>query len=147
MKPPLPQRHRAALLAGILVVIVLGLASRRYPGLFPTALGKYPGDALWALMVFLGGALIRPGASTGRLASAAMFTSFLVEFSQIYRAPWIDAVRATTAGHLVLGSTFSFGDLAAYAVGIGVGAVLDGVLWTKPWRRAGASPASVDGSA
>ncbi len=147
MKPSSPQRQRAGLLVGLLVVIVLGLASRRYPGLFPTALGKYPGDALWALMVFFGWALIRPAASSVRLASAALLTSFLVEFSQLYHAPWIDAVRATTAGHLVLGSTFSFRDLAAYAVGIGAAAVLDGILRAKPWRKAGAGLPSVDGSA
>jgi hypothetical protein len=40
-----------------------------------------------------------------------------VEFSQLYQAPWINAVRAHPLGHMVLGSTFNWGDLAAYTVG------------------------------
>ena len=36
--------------------------------------------------------------------------------------PWIDALRSTLPGRLVLGSTFNWLDLSAYAVGIGLGA-------------------------
>jgi hypothetical protein len=49
-------------------VVAIGLASRSYPGLFPAFLGKYPGDALGALMAFCGLGFINPGASTLRLA-------------------------------------------------------------------------------
>jgi hypothetical protein len=54
-----------------------------------------------------------------------------VEFSQLYHAPWIDAIRATPPGRLVLGNTFNWPDLFAYALGVGLGA------WVE-WRmRAG----------
>jgi hypothetical protein len=36
--------------------------------------------------------------------------------------PWLDAVRATRLGHLVLGSDFDGRDLLAYAIGV-LGAV------------------------
>ncbi len=94
-------------------------------------LGKYPGDALWALMVFLGLAFLRPRASAGRLSLWAFGTSCAVEFSQIYQAPWINGVRHTTVGHLVLGSVFSWFDIAAYAVGVLLGAGLDILLRGK----------------
>ena len=124
--PSIPTpRSRPWLLAGFLAVIALGLASRKYPFLFPAFLGKYPGDALWALMVFVGCAFFKPRASIRHLATVALAVSFLVEFSQLYQAPWINAIRHTTMGHLVLGSTFSWGDMAAYAVGVVVGALLD----------------------
>jgi hypothetical protein len=121
-------RPRRRLWLGILVigVIGLGLASRKYPWLFPALLGKYPGDALWALMmVFFGWAWVAPGAPTRALAFLGLATSGLVEFSQLYQAPWINAIRSTTAGHLVLGSTFSWLDLLAYAVGVAVGVAMD----------------------
>lgn len=114
-----------------MAVIALGLASRKYPFLFPAVFGKYPGDALWALMVFLGCAFFKPRASTLRLAAVALAISCLDEFSQLYQAPWINAIRRTTMGHLVLGSTFSWGDMAAYAVGIFMGALIDAWLGVK----------------
>ena len=125
MNTRISSRSRIWLGVGVLVVIAAGLASRKFPSLLPAMLGKFPGDALWALMVFLGWAFLKPSAPTLQLAGLALATSCLVEFSQIYQAPWINAIRGTTAGHLVLGSTFSWLDLCAYAVGVGFGAGLD----------------------
>jgi hypothetical protein len=53
-----------------------------------------------------------------------------VEFSQLYHAPWIDAVRATLPWRPLLGSSFNWPDLPAYAVGVALGA------WTD-WRLRG----------
>lgn len=130
-----PSRSRLLLFLGCIAVIVLGMASRKFPFLFPAVLGKYPGDALWALMVFIGLAFIRPRASTARLSILAFAVSCADEFSQIYQAPWINAIRHTTIGHLVLGSTFSWFDMVAYAVGVLIGAILDilFVRWIR-WR-------------
>ena len=107
----------------VLAVIALGLASREVSGLFPAALGKYPGDALWALMVFAAWGILRPRALTWQTAAAALATCYAVEFSQLYQAPWINAIRSTTLGHLVLGSAFHRLDLLAYAAGVFVGVV------------------------
>ena len=115
------QRSRLWLGAGIVLVLALGLASREFPSLFPALLGKYPGDALWAWMVFLGWAWVKPSAATSWLAVLALVTSYAVEFSQLYQAPWINAIRGTTPGHLVFGSAFSWLDLVAYTVGVAVG--------------------------
>jgi hypothetical protein len=109
-------------------VIVAGLASRRYPWLFPGVLGKYPGDALWALMVFCIWGFALPACSTGRLALCALLTCYADEFSQLYQAPGINAIRSTVVGHLVLGSTFSWFDMVAYTVGVGVGAAVRRVV-------------------
>lgn len=123
------KRSRLWLLFGVVAVIALGLASRKFPSLFPALLGKYPGDALWALMVFLGWAFCKPRASTRNIAALAFATSCLVEFSQLYQADWLRAIRSTTLGHLVLGSTFSWFDIAAYAVGILAGVLIDAVCF------------------
>jgi hypothetical protein len=123
----LPSRSRVVYGLATAGVIGLGLASRRWPGLFAAAFGKYPGDALWALMVFLLWGMFRPSLATKRLAAYALITAYLDEFSQIYQASWIDAIRATTVGHLLLGSTFSWWDMFAYTAGVGVGVVCENV--------------------
>lgn len=120
-----PSRSRLLLFLGCVAVILVGMASRRFPHLFPAVLGKYPGDALWAWMVFLGVAFLRPRASTVRLTLVAFTVSCVDEFSQIYQAPWINAIRHTAVGHLVLGSTFSWFDMVAYAAGVSLAACVD----------------------
>ena len=118
-------RSRLWLGLGVAVVVAVGLASRRFPWLFPAFLGKYPGDAMWALMAFLGWAIVKPRARTRLLVGLAFATSCVVEFSQLYHAPWLDHIRSTAVGHLVLGSTFSWFDIVAYAVGALVGVLVD----------------------
>ena len=119
-------RRRLIYAAFAVVVILLGLASRKFPGLlFPSIFGKYPGDALWASLVFLIWGFCRPELSVGRRAVYALLTAYADEFSQIYQAPWINAIRATTVGHMILGSTFSWWDELAYTVGIALGSGLE----------------------
>ncbi len=110
-----------------MAVIGLGLASRRWP-LFPAVLGNYPGDALWAVLVFLLLAVLLRRQTTLRLAASTLVVAFVVEFGQLYHAPWIDAVRGTRLGRLVLGSGFDPVDLAAYTIGVVIVIPLDGWL-------------------
>ena len=118
----------------LIIVIAAGLASRKYPQLFPSCLGKYPGDALWALAAFVLWGLILPQATTMKVAGLAFLTSFLDEVSQLYHAPWIDAIRNTTPGHIILGYSFAWYDILAYVVGILAGIILESLIrfFTKP---------------
>jgi 4-hydroxybenzoate polyprenyltransferase len=109
----------------VLAVIALGLASRKFPDLFPAALGKYPGDALWTMMVFFGLAVLRPASTITWLTVAALAISYAVEFGQLYQAPWIVAVRAHPLGHLVLGTAFGWMDLVAYTAGAVVAMLIE----------------------
>jgi hypothetical protein len=122
-------RKRPWYVLALIVVIAMGLASRRFPALFPTALGKYPGDALWALMVFLDWGILFPRSSTIRILFYALATSVAVEFFKLYHSGWMDGIRSTTLGHLIFGYAFSWGNLVAYAVGIGVGALGEAIGW------------------
>ena len=98
-------------------VVGVGLASRKYEGVFPRVLGKYPGDALWTVAAYLGWKLVVPTMAPRKLGLAALGLSFLVEFLQLYHAPWLDGIRGNHLGHLFLGSTFNPMDLVAYTVG------------------------------
>lgn len=110
------------------LTIGAGLASRRYPAFFPAFIARYAGDTLWAAMVFWILALGWRRAGTRVLAGGAIATSFAVECSQLYHAAWIDSIRRTRLGALVLGSDFLWSDLACYAVGVGIAAGLDALI-------------------
>lgn len=116
---------RFAYMIAAACVVLAGLASRRYRDLLPTFLAEYAGDTLWALMLFLlVSALLarRPVLVRGAISLAL---AFLVEVSQLYHAPWIDSIRQTTLGGLVLGFGFLWTDLVCYSVGIAVGGFAD----------------------
>ena len=126
-------RSRIALLLLGVLVVALGLASRRSWSPFPAVLGNYPGDMLWAWLVFLCVAWVRPTMARGKLAAVALLIAFAVEFLQLYQAPWIQALRANKLAYLVLGNGFDPLDLLAYVVGIALGAAVDWG-WQR-WRK------------
>jgi len=67
-------------------------------------------------------------ASTRGLAGETIAIAFAVEYSQLYHAAWIDSIRQTRIGGLVLGSDFLWSDLVCYAVGVGIAALLDALI-------------------
>lgn len=128
--PPSPELRRPRALYAALVgaTVLAGLASRRYASALPAAVGLYAGDALWAAMVYLLLATVWVAAPVRRLAAAALAFAFAIETSQLYHAPWIDALRATRPGALVLGFGFLWSDLVCYAVGVAFAAALDAAI-------------------
>ena len=110
-------QQRLPVMVALGVVIGLGLASRTYDGLFPNAFGKYPGDALWTVVAYLGWKLVVPAMVPWKLGLMALGQSFGVEFLQLYHTPWLDGIRGNHFGHLLLGSTFNPMDFVAYSVG------------------------------
>ncbi|MCX8107816.1 MAG: DUF2809 domain-containing protein [Verrucomicrobiae bacterium] len=109
-------------------VLAVGLVWRSAVLNLPEFVSKYGGDVLWSMFVFLVVALLLPRRTTTVGAVVARIVSAAVEFSQLYHAPWIDAVRASRIGALVLGTKFNPPDLIAYAVGICLGIATDGVI-------------------
>jgi hypothetical protein len=118
-------RSRGVFLALAAATIVIGLASRHFRGALPAAIGSYVGDVLWATMVYLLFAAIWPRVSVRRLAIGTAAFALAIEMGQLYHGPWIDAVRGTRLGGLVLGFGFLWSDLACYAVGIALAVALD----------------------
>lgn len=136
MPSSLPQsRNRIVYALLVAIVIAAGLASRKFSGLLPSAVSQYPGDALWALMLFLLIGIAKPRWSTIATAVAALLVSYGVEFSQLYQASWINAIRQTTVGHLVLGIGFDPNDLIAYTVGVAAAASVELLASLRGRRR------------
>ncbi len=76
-------------------------------------------------MVFFWLALFLPRASTARLAAGALGIAVAVEFSQLWRTPWLEAVRDTRIGALVLGQGFLMSDIACCVAGVALAVLID----------------------
>ena len=76
-------------------------------------------------MVYWAVAWLIPSASIKKVAILALVVSYADEISQLYQAHWLNAIRATTLGHLVLGSAFSWLDMLAYTIGVAAGATIE----------------------
>ena len=121
------RRNRILYLILTIITIILGLLSRKVQGL-PQIISSYSGDALWALMVFFLFSFLFNKKSTIFILVISIIFSYGIEISQLYHAPWIDSIRATTLGGLILGFGFLWRDLICYTVGIVIGAIIDKII-------------------
>lgn len=127
--PPEP-RSRVGLLAGMILLVTLGLGSRTAGArlYLPHFLVAYAGDTLWASLVYLCVLFLGPRLPVPRAAAWALGLSVLDELSQLWHPPWLDALRARPLVALVLGRGFLVSDLVCYAVGVSLAACGD-LLW------------------
>ncbi len=126
---------RIAYLIAIVITILLGLFSRKWGILLPSFVAQNAGDMLWAMMVYFGFRLLLVSKSTLTAIWLSFFFSFGIEFSQLYQEDWINQIRGTTLGALILGKGFLAEDLVRYTVGIIVASVLDKVTLKFPFRN------------
>lgn len=122
------RRNRIIYLTMAIIVIILGLITRKASDM-PSLIKLYSGDISWGLMAF-----IFNKKSTLHIAIYSIIFSFGIELSQLYHAPWIDGIRNTTLGGLILGFSFLYSDLLCYTLGIGVGIVLDKIIYLKSFK-------------
>jgi len=121
-------RNRSIYSLLLLITVATGLASRHFHGILPHWVQLYLGDTLWALLVFLLLGFIFQKKRTLWVAIAALAFSYCIEISQLYHAPWIDALRANRLGGLVLGFGFLWSDMVCYTVGVGFGVMMEKVF-------------------
>lgn len=105
--------------------MLLGLASRKFNVMLPAFIADYSGDTIWALMIFFITGFIFTTYSTFRVAVMATMFSFAIEFSQLYQAEWINSIRHTRIGGLILGYGFLWSDLMCYTAGTLIGISLE----------------------
>src|SRR5690349_3362090 len=107
-------RHRLLYLLFLLLIIILGLCSRKFSKSLPSFLAAYSGDTLYALMVFCWIGLIKPAWPSLRIGLVALGFSYFIEITQLYHAPWIDSLRNNRIGGLILGYGFLWSDIVCY---------------------------------
>jgi hypothetical protein len=116
--PRMLLRVRASYLALAIATIAVGLAVHWHGGFLGPALRDITGDALWAAMMFWFVSALLPGVRLAARGVVALCVCFAVEAGQRIDSPTLDALRNTTAGHLVLGSGFDPRDFVSYSVGV-----------------------------
>lgn len=104
----------------IATTIVIGLLSRHFK-----VIPLFIGDILWATMVYFIMRFLFINKSQAFVISASLLFCFAIEFSQLYKAPWINGIRHTLFGRLVLGEGFLWSDLLCYVVGIALAVLID----------------------
>ena len=97
-----------------ILLIPIGLATRQYGNEW---MKLYAGDVLWAAMIYWGFKFLFAQEPKSTAFCAIIFC-FLIEFSQLYHASWIDHIRNNRLGGLVLGYGFLWSDLGCYLVGV-----------------------------
>ena len=134
---PARRRRRSRLALAALLVIAAGLAVRALgsgPGL--DAIAKPAGDALYAVLVVVLVAFVRPTARTWVVAAVAWAVCAAIELGQLTGVP-AHLTEAWWPARLVLGTTFHAPDLVAYAIGVALAAGAD--AWVGRRERSGVS--------
>ena len=124
---------RLRYLSAALLTIAVGLGVHIGGSFIPPVARDVMGDALWAAMMFWWISALLPRSQFVSRAGIALGISWIVELSQLYHAPSLDAARDTTIGSLILGSGFDARDLVAYAGGVVTAVLIEAMVR----RRAG----------
>ena len=118
-------RTRAIYSMAALLIVPLGAATRFWPTAFPKLVYLFAGDTLWATVVYLFIAFLRPAKSVLWLSVAAISFTFFIEISQLTHFDWLEKLQATWLGFVILGHEFMWRDLVCYSTGIFLGAQFD----------------------
>jgi hypothetical protein len=112
-----PKRSEIVYLGMVGFTTWFALMARHYSLAHPSSSVEYVGDVLWPLVVFSAIGLFFPTIATWQAACWAFIVPVLIQLSQLYHVPWLDAVRGTSVGFLVFGTDFVMRDFACYAAG------------------------------
>jgi hypothetical protein len=104
----------------MLLVVVLGILSRQI-----SAVPLFVGDILYAVMVYFGCRVLFVHFVHSKKIIVPLVICYLIELQQLSDASWLVSIRNTTLGHYALGQGFLWSDLVCYAVGVGIGFLLD----------------------
>ena len=119
----LSRRRFAFILAATCIMLGMGIRAGLVP--LPALLSTYAPDMLWAMLVFFIAIFLAPRHPLPVMALAALGFALLMECSQLYQAPWINGLRGTRIGGLLLGHGFLWSDVICYGVGVGLGICID----------------------
>ena len=89
----------------------------RFHGPLPEWLRDASGGALYVVAWALVLAIIAKRGKPRTLATWAFILTCAIEFLQAWHPAWLQAIRRTLPGRLILGTTFQWWDFVAYAAG------------------------------
>jgi hypothetical protein len=95
----------------------LALATRNHKDWFHPFIIEFGGDTIWAGMFLFFLRIFFTQYSLWKLAVINFLLGVADETLQLYHAPWIESIRQTRIGGLMLGFGFLWSDIICYAVG------------------------------
>jgi hypothetical protein len=122
------KNKRAVYLIVSFVTIGAGFLARLNKQWFPDIVNLYLGDILYAFMMFYIVSFLAVQKTAKIRAVIALVICYCIEVFQLYQADWINALRETIPGKLVLGSGFLWSDLLAYLIGVTAAFLVDKFL-------------------
>jgi Protein of unknown function (DUF2809) len=117
--------YRLQLCISAIAIIPVGYWVRFYgfgPSELKDALGSIAYEIFWITL----GLAFWPKVSPFKISSGVFLLTCGLEFLQLWQPPFLQVIRATLLGRLVLGNTFSWSDFPAYSIGS-----LLGYFWTR----------------
>ncbi|NEQ72882.1 MAG: DUF2809 domain-containing protein [Okeania sp. SIO2C9] len=111
------KRYRITILICLILTLILGFVTKFYQGLFSEWLNNSFSsifyEAFWIFLVIF----IRPRLQPGLVAFWVFIVTCFLEFMQLWKPPFLQAIRATLIGRLLLGNTFVWWDFLYYILG------------------------------
>ncbi|WP_404783194.1 DUF2809 domain-containing protein [Altericista sp. CCNU0014] len=112
--------YRLTMLGSAIALVPLGYLLRFYgPG--PAWLDDALGSAIYEIFWIALGLGIWPNVAPLKIAAIIGIATCALEILQLWHPPFLQALRATLPGRLILGTTFSWRDFPAYLGGSIVG--------------------------
>lgn len=124
-------RAARARLAAIAFLLAVGVPSKWYAGPGAAFVVGEAWDACGSAIVLLTARLLLPAlrpVTTGLVVAGLLVGD---ELLQLVHAPWLETLRATAVGRVVLGNGWSLLDLAVITSAVAVTAVLDARFLTE----------------
>ncbi|MDO1585013.1 DUF2809 domain-containing protein [Rhizobium oryzicola] len=120
-------RGQRLLNAGIVILAGLVIRAYGYEIGLPFILVKYGGSVLWGAMVYFLMGMVTGDVPIRRIVFISLVIAVAVEFFRLYHLPWLDTFRLTLWGKLLLGRVFALWNILAYAIGIALAALWEGL--------------------
>ena len=110
------------IIISLLIITPLGFLSKLYHGFGETWINDYSGDILYEIFWCLFFFLLKPSRKAITQIPLGVFTiTCILEVLQLWKPPFLQAIRATFWGKTLLGTTFVWWDFPHYVIGCLVG--------------------------
>ncbi|NEP38848.1 MAG: DUF2809 domain-containing protein [Okeania sp. SIO2H7] len=111
------KKYRIIVLIGLFLLVPLGLAAKFYQGPLEdwvnNSFSSIFYEAFWIFLVIS----IRPQLPPGLVAFWVFIVTSILEFLQLWKPPFLQAIRSTFLGRMLLGTTFVWSDFFYYVLG------------------------------
>ena len=98
-------------------LIPIGLATRGVPGW----VNDHGGGIVYVLFWCFAARAVWPGASALRIVAVVLGGTCAVEVLQLWHPPWLESIRSSLLGSVLLGRAFDFLDIAHYVAAATIG--------------------------